>query len=212
VEIDTVSCMEPQDQQPIMSDDDALSLWVGRVARAHALLEYSVDNVRRFLALQMGQVTESKSVKGFDQLASECRGLLQQSNASRDILTSGDAALIAAKQATAVRNRVVHDMWLPDSLREDWELPRWNVFCRSGDIQGSYHSASSHDLATIVAAHTSLGRARLRVSGLFMALHATWPTGRSRVDGSERDDNMATYLALMNDRFILHANGDFDVT
>ena len=52
----------------------------------------------------------------------------------------------------------------------------------------------------------------MRVSGLFMALHATWPAGRARVEGSPGDDTMARYVALMTDRFILHANGDFDLT
>jgi hypothetical protein len=52
----------------------------------------------------------------------------------------------------------------------------------------------------------------MRVSGLFMALHATWPADRTRVEGSPGGDTMARCVALMTDRFILHANGDFDVT
>ena len=77
-----------------MNDDDALSLWVGRVARTHALLEYNVDNVHRFLTRQVGHVPGSKSVKGFDQLFGECRKLLKQSDAGREIVTSGDTALL----------------------------------------------------------------------------------------------------------------------
>jgi hypothetical protein len=30
--------------------------------------------------------------------------------------------------------------------------------------------------------------------------------------GSPGDDTMARYIALMTDRFMLHANGDFDLT
>jgi hypothetical protein len=204
--------MEPADHEPNLNDDDVLSLWVGRVARTHALLEYNVDNLHRFLARQVSHVPGSKSVKGFDQLVSECRKLLQQSEAGREILTAGDTALLAARAATAFRNRVVHDMWLLDPVREDWEPPRWNTFHRLSDVQESYNSANSKDLAMVVDTHTLLMRTRMRVSGLFMALHATWPAGRARVEASPGDDTMARYVALMTDRFILHANGAFDLT
>jgi hypothetical protein len=101
-------------------------------------------------------------------------------------------------------------MWLSDPLREDWEPPRWNTFHRLSDVQESYNSADSQDLTMVVDTHHLLMRTRMRVSGLFMALHATWPAGHVRVDTGE--DTMARYVALMTDRFILHPNGDFDVT
>ena len=204
--------MEPADHQPNLDDDDVLSLWVGRVVRTHALLEYNVDNVHRFLARHVGHLPGNKSVKGFDQLVSECRKLLQRSGVGREIVTSGDTALVAAREATVSRNRVVHDMWLLDPLREDWEPPRWNTFHRLSDVQESYNSANSQDLPMVVDTHTLLMRTRIRVSGLFMALHATWPADRARVEGSSGGDTMARYVALMTDRFILHANGDFDVS
>jgi len=204
--------MEPADHERTLNDDDVLSLWVGRVARTHALLEYNVDNVHRFLARRVGHAPGEKSVKGFDQLVRECRNLLQRSDVSREILSSGDTALLAAREATGFRNRVVHDMWLLDPLREDWEPPRWNTFHRLNDVQESYNSANSQDLTMVVDAHTLLMRTRMRVSGLFMALHATWPADRARVEGSSGGDTMARYVALMTDRFILHADGDFDVT
>ena len=204
--------MEPADHEAVLNDDDVLSLWVGRVTRTHALLEYDVDNVHRFLARQAGHVPGNKSVKGFDQLVSECRKLLQRSDVGREIATAGDTALLAAREATVLRNRVVHDMWLLDPLREDWEPPRWNTFHRLSDVQGSYKSANSQDLTMVVDTHTLLMRTRMRVSGLFMALHATWPADGARVEGSPGEDNMARYVALMTDRFILHANGDLDLT
>ena len=171
-----------------------------------------MDNVHRFLARQVGHVPDNKSMKGFDQLVSECRKLLQRSEVSRELLTSGDTALLAAREATIFRNRVVHDMWLLDPLREDWEPPRWNTFHRLSDVQESYNSGNSQDLTMVVDTHTLLMRTRMRVSGLFMALYATWPADRVRVEGSSGGDTMARYVALMTDRFTLHANGDFDVT
>ena len=204
--------MEPADHERTLNDDDVLSLWVGRVARTHALLECNVDNVHRFLARRVGHAPGEKSVKGFDQLVRECRKLLQRSDVGREIVTSGDTALIAAREATCFRNRVVHDMWLLDPLREDWEPPRWNTFHRLSDVLESYNSADSQDLTMVVDTHTLLMRTRMRVSGLFMALHATWPADRARGEGSSGGDTMARYVALMTDRFTLHANGDFDIT
>jgi hypothetical protein len=203
--------MDAQDPPPVLSDDDALSLWVGRVARAHTHLEYGVDNVHRFLSRQVGDVPASKAVKGLDQLIGECRRLLRRSGADREVLTSGDIALLAARDATGMRNRVLHDMWLPDDLRDDWEPPRWNAFRRSGDLQLSYNSASVHDLDMVIDTHTLLARTRLRVSGLFMALHATWPTAGSRARGVGPGESMPRYIALMTDRFTLEANGDFEI-
>jgi hypothetical protein len=204
--------MEPADHEQVMNDDDFLSLWVGRVARTHALLEYNVDNVHRFLARRVGDVPGSKSVKGFDQLVSDCRKLLQRSDVGREIAMAGDTALLAAREATIFRNRVVHDMWLLDPHPEDGKPPRWNTFHRLGDVLESYNSSNPQDLKMIVDAHTLLTRTRMRVSGLFMALHATWSGDCVRGQGSSDGDTMARYVALMADRFILHTNGDFDVT
>lgn len=202
--------MEAQDHQPVLSDDDALSLWVGRVARAHAHLEYGVDNVHRFLSRQVGSVPDGKAVKGLDQLVGECRRLLRSSDTDREVLTPGDIALLAAREATGMRNRVLHDIWLRDPMRDDWESARWNTFRRTGDLQMSYASASVQDLAMVVETHTFISRTRVRVSGLFMALHATWPTGGVRA-GPPPGDSMLRYIALMTDRFTLEANGDFEV-
>lgn len=203
--------VDVQDHHPALSDDDALSLWVGRVARAHAHLEYGVANVHQFLSRQVGSVSDHKAVKGFDQLVGECRRLLRISGADREVVISGDVALLAAREATGMRNRVVHDMWLPDPLRDDWEPPRWNTFRRMGDPQLSYNSASVHGLAMAIDTHTLVARTRVRVSGLFMALHATWPTGGAGAKEVSPGDSMPRYVALMADRFTLESNGDFEI-
>lgn len=99
-----------------------------------------------------------------------------------------------------------------DPLLEDWEPPRWNTFHRLSDVQESYNSANAQTLTMVVDAHTLLMRTRMRVSGLFMALHATWTADRTPTEGSQGDEPMARSVALMTDHFILHANGDFDLT
>lgn len=107
--------MEPADHEPNLNDDDVLSLWVGRVARTHALLEYNVDNVHRFLVRQVGHVPGNKSVKGFDQLVSECRKLLQQSDAGPEIVTSGDTALLqpGKRRSFEIGSSMTCGSWTP---------------------------------------------------------------------------------------------------
>lgn len=203
--------METLDAPKGLSADDALSLWVGRVARTHAFLEYGVNNVHRVLVRASGRQPVEKSVKGFDQLVTECSGLLRKADFGQDILAAGGSALSAAKDATGMRNRIVHDMWLPDHLADESEQPRWNTFRRSGDLREGYSSATSQDLSIVIDAHQVLVRTRLRVSGLFMALHQLRPEGRSRAEGPLDEEAKARYIALMTDRFFLHPNGDFDV-
>jgi hypothetical protein len=70
--------------------------------------------------------------------------------------------------------------------------------------------STPRDLDTVISAHTTLVRSRLRVSGLFMALHQLLPWlshGRGLHPGPE----LATYVALMRDRFTLEPNGDFEI-
>ena len=73
-----------------------------------------------------------------------------------------------------------------------------------------YSGSAPRDLQSVAEAHTQLVRARLRVSGLFMALHAVQSPGEDRQ--TERVIEIARYMALMNDNFILEDNGDITVS
>jgi len=203
------SFVAPQDHEPVLNDDDALSLWVGRVARTHAKLEFDVDNVYRLLARRCALDPDGKALKGFEQRVKDCRTMLERSDADAEVRSSGDLALLAARNATVPRNRILHDMWLPGPLTEDSEIPYWNAFRRSGDLQQSYSSGTSHGLDVVVDAHTLLLRTRWRVSGLHMALHFLWPTDSNGTEPSRGEGELATYVSLMTDCFTLKANGGF---
>lgn len=202
--------MAPQLHPAGLSDDDVLSLWVGRVARTHALLEYDVDNVRRLLARRRGEVRQATPVKGFDQLVRECSQRLRESPVDPRIVATGEVALSAARHVTAERNRVVHDMWLPAEPAEGSGPPRWNTFRRSGDPSDSYNSADPQDLDGTVDVHDVLVRTRVRISGLFMALHTIWPAD-SPEPQRPVGDSTTRYIEMMMDRFTLQANGDVEV-
>ncbi len=199
------------EHEPGLNDDDLLSLWVGRVARTHALLEYGVDNVYRLMACHSGQVSARQATIGMDQLTQECRTLLKASDVGVDIAAAGDAALKAAREATAKRNRVVHDMWLPAREAQDGR-PNWATFRRSGDLTESYSAGVLQALSVVVDTHALLVRTRLRVSGLFMALHVVWPARGARGGESPTPERvLPEFIALMTDRFVLHENGDYDI-
>ena len=69
------------------------------------------------------------------------------------------------------------------------------------------------DLDTVISAHSTLLRARLRVLGLFMALHEIlpWLSG-ARPPRSQRTTELPRYLAMMKDNFTLEAHGDFTIS
>ena len=184
-----------------MSRDDALSLWIGRVVRSHALLEYEVDLVHRLICTHTRRPREWTSVVSLDQVIADTRKRLRALDLREGIRAAGDEALRAAKAASDLRNRVAHDIWLPSHETADVEAEQWNVFQRSGDPTRSYAEATRRPLEDVVSAHLVVERTRVRLSGLFMSLHASW---------TATDDASAVplYIAMMKDRFELRANGD----
>ncbi|WP_156464828.1 hypothetical protein [Aeromicrobium sp. Root495] len=202
--------MKLTEDEPGLNDDDALSLWVGRVARTHALLEYGVANVHHLLVRPGDDSPPANSAKSFSQLVSECRKRVSGSDAYLEIREPGVGALDGARDAGLARNRVVHDMWLPDPRGDDSGPQGWNTYRRLGDHPAPYSSAALQGLTHVIDAHTLLVRTRVRVSGLFMALYALSPpegTRQKSPKGSVQD----RYIALMNDRFTLSPNGDYNV-
>ncbi len=204
--------MQSPDPSSTLGEEDRLSLWVGRVARVHAGLEYNLSNVHHMLCRHDDVGPGIAPSAGFEQLAGDCLRLLRRASLSPNVITAGGEALSAARAASAERNRVVHDMWLPDPLREAWDPPRWNVFRRWGGLAAPYDQSTLLDLDAVVDAHTELARTRLRVSGLFMALHAEWPASPGLGRRAPHESELSRYIALMNNQFILQANGDFEVS
>lgn len=201
----TVLAMHPGPGSSL-SDEDELSLWVGRVAREHALLEYGLSNVHGVLDASEEGVAPS-SVGG---LVRQCRRLLNSSGLHADIIDAGRRALNAASAATTLRNRVIHDMWLPNPLLGDSDPAQWTAFRRSTERAATYIAGTPGDLATVVDAHNELSRTRIRVSGLFMSLHQAMPHGHS-AGRPDAKSELPTYVAMMNDQFTVAANGDVEI-
>lgn len=189
----------------VLRDEDELSLWVGRVARTNALLEYDLGNVRRIL----NGVPHATGV-GVDQLAGDCRVLLKKSRATPEVVTAGLSALDGARKANAGRNRVVHDLWLAKA--HDGGDATWQSFrLTSGRIDPDI-AVVIVSLQVVVDTHEMLCRARARVSGLFMALNELQGREATNRNGRPIAPNMSRYLAMMHDQFRLHDNGDIELT
>ena len=198
----------PESFSPL-SDDDQLSLWVGRVARVHALLEYSLSNLYEELRQSPNQDPRVLTVH---QLALKCRRLLPAAGIGKELVAAGSEALVSAQNANAVRNRVVHDMWLPSAEGGSAPDPSWIVFRRADGPQAPYADASTRDLGSVIDAHAQLVRTRVRISGLYMAIHEVMPNLASGNPARQKESSqLPRYFAFMEDRFTLEANGDVTV-
>lgn len=205
--------MRSPDAVSTLCDEDQLSLWVGRVARIHVLLEYNLTNVYGALGPPGSDgLGGTGPAVGADRLADECRKLLRKADLSHQIVEAGTQALKAAKHANTLRNRIIHDMWLPDSSTGEGQPPRWYAFRQSRGRMEPIVYPSPRDLEAVESAYTSLARTRLRVSGLFMALHAVLPQYRDSSRPASARSELPRYIALMADRFTLAPNGDFEIT
>jgi hypothetical protein len=175
----------------------------------HALLEYSLSNLYEVLRQSPNQDSRVLTVH---QLAPESRRLLPAAGIGKELVAAGSKALVSAQNANAVRNRVVHDMWLPSGDGGAEPDPRWIAFRRGGRPQAPYADASACDLGSVVDAHAQLIRTRVRVSGLYMALHEVMPKlAPGNPARRKNPSELPRYFAYMEDRFTLEANGDVAV-
>ena len=215
VSIDVGRCryvivMEPPDPTSVLSDDDLLSLSIGRVVRAHSRVEYGLRNVHEALDTHSSIENVAAGFVGADQLANDCIMRLRRADLSRELTESGERSLKAAQEANVRRNAIVHDLWLLDSGREDDVSPRWNTIGATRGRTGSVARLGPSDVQTLEDARTALDRAAVRVSGLFMALHEFLP----RYEEPRRrgwTSELPRYLALMDGHFRLAQNGDWEV-
>jgi hypothetical protein len=174
-------------------------------------LEYNLSNVHGALRPPDTPSVATTAPSSVDLLVRECRRLLEGAELSEELIQAGAQALAAASAANALRNRIVHDIWLLDA-RGDEQAPSWITFRRLRGQMEPYASSTTRDLDTIITAHATLMRARLRVSGLFMALHEILPWLSSPVPRGSGSAQLPNYLALMRDHFELEANGDFTIS
>ena len=202
--------MESPDLASTLSDDDLLSLSIGRVVRAHARVEYGLRNVHEALSTPNPTDNVTAGFVGADRLVNDCTLRLRRADLTRELTESGERSLAAAQEANVLRNGIVHDLWLLGSGSEDDVKPRWNMLGATRGRTGTVTRPGPRDIQSVDDARTTLDRAAVRVSGLFMALHEVLPRyaePRRRGWTSE----LPRYLALMDGHFHVAPNGDWEV-
>lgn len=199
--------MKSNDPTSSLSDDDLLSLSIGRVVRAHSRLEYGLRNVREALDTD----TQTGGFVGAEQLAKECSTRLRLVDLRPEVMLAGERSLEAARASNALRNTTVHDLWMLDLDRNYEESARWNTVGAARGRTGNATRPKPRDIQSVEGVRTALERAALRVSGLFMALHEALPRYQDLTRPKGWMSNMPRYLALMNDQFDIDNDGNWEV-
>jgi len=88
----------------------------------------------------------------------------------------------------------------------DNEPTQWTSFYGTRGQRGTVARTDLLDVQSVRDVHEALQRAAVRLSGLFMALHAVLPQLRDR-NRAGVDTSLPTYRELMTDRFTLLPDG-----
>lgn len=204
--------MDASRSESSLTEDDLLSLSIGRLVRAHARVEYGLRNVHDVLADAGGLRTGTSGFLGADRLSNDCVLRLKRGDISPELVQAGEQALRAAQEANSTRNSIVHDLWLMDGERSENGHPQWHAFGATRGAAGTVARSAPGNIQTVDDARAALERASVRISGLFMALHAVLPRYAAPHAYPESGTALSTYYALMNDQFRLESNGDWTVT
>jgi hypothetical protein len=194
------------------ADEEALTLRIGRVARAHVDLDIALRSLFGTLVFPSPAFYLADGITSTNRLVADCRVMLSKTDIGADLLDAGLDALSAAKVVNEERNRVVHDMWLPEIRLNSETPPRWEVLRPQ-----RFHNASSsvavvsRDLGSVESVLTTLKRVTHRISGLDSALWMTLPHLANELGDTSRALPLSTWMSLAADEFDLLDDGAFQV-
>ncbi|VXB05675.1 hypothetical protein [Aeromicrobium sp. 9AM] len=201
--------MAPHDPDRLLTDEDTLSLTIGRVVRAHARVEYGLRNVREALDPNPSLENSPAGFLGADRLVNDCVARLRHSGVTPTVIDAGVRALEAARDASGLRNQIVHNLWMLESDGSEGEEPLWNLV-GPDPRQAGNGVCSRTTTQTVENAQTALEHAAARVSGLFMALHEVLPRFSESPRSRRQVSGLPRYLALMDGHLRLDINGDWE--
>ncbi len=178
---------------------DRLTFLIGSVSRADVWLEFQLRQ------LWMSRVGASYAIylvpNTFELLVQQCVVLFKENtDCDERVRRAADDALQAARAAHVERNRVIHDMWLPNI--EQGQVSDPETFVRQ---QALKHQPSGKavlkTLQDVEDTLVALQRAGHRISCLIF-LNGMFSDGG--IDAPERDESM---LRIAEDRFDLFPDG-----
>jgi hypothetical protein len=192
-------------------DEDALALRIGQAARAHVDLDIALRSLFRTLVLPSPAVYLADGITSTNRLVADCRTLLSKTSIRSDLMNAGLGALSAAKVVNEERNRVVHDMWLPEIRLNSDAAPRWEVLQPQKFHSDSSSEPVSRGLDSVESVLTALKRVALRISGLDQALWMMLPHLTDELGDSSGAVPLGTWMSLAADEFDLLEDGAFRV-
>jgi hypothetical protein len=196
---------------PTDDPSDRLALAIGRVAQAHVQLDFALRQVHQTLMSPGLGMFLSGGVLSVARLIEDIQIMLAKADLDPEILVAAKSALAAARDANEVRNRVVHDMWLPHpELQPVDGQVRWLTSRpQRGHLNSVSAAGSTRDLSYVADALAAQRRAQLRVLGIHWTLWEVLPFFR----GSRGDapSNLSNWIALMTDQFDLQDDGGFAI-
>lgn len=188
-----------------LTPDEELYLEIGRVAQLHVRLDSRVRGIFVDLAspsLARFLANESSSTV---TVAHGCKTMLKHADVPDRVREAGMQALNSVKVASEQRNRVVHDMWLPDleSVDDLSDPKRWSV---ARITRGGYGHAldGTRDLDSVTNAYRSVLDSLNRVGALSSALWQTLPLMRDLYISDEASWSLDDEIAVMT--------GNYDAT
>ena len=186
--------------------EDALCLWIGRVARAHVRLDSALVGVHQTLLMpSLGEYLTNR-ITSTEVMMEDCRLMVSKADIPEDVRQTADEALKSCKDANKDRNRVVHDMWLPyvDEEGTAEEGARWRRLQRKSGHRDFVPPDAPTDLTFITDAWVRIVRSGHRVGAVRRSLLYVLPHFRERFHDQYGDpDDRARWLAIMQDRFTL---------
>lgn len=196
-----------------MEEDEheiALTLQIGRVARAHVELDTALRGLFQALVYPSPAVYLAEEITSTSRLVSDCRTMLKRVPTESRLMDAGLGALTAAKVVNEERNRVVHDVWWPMLRFGPDEPPRWEVLRTQKFHSDPSSQAALRGLDSVQSVLTALRRVTLRITGLDMALWETLPRLKDEAGGLDQT-TPDRWLALAADEFELLHDGSVRV-
>lgn len=199
------------DSGPTHDPSDRLSLGIGHVAQAHVQLDFALRQVHQTLMSPGLGMFLSGGVLSVARLIEDIQIMLAKADLTSEIHAAAKSALSAAKDANEVRNRVVHDMWLPhpESKPVDGQVRWLTSRPQRGHLNSVSPAGSTRDLSYVADALASQRRAQLRVLGIHWALWEVLPFFRGARGDAPSD--LSNWIALMTDQFDLQDDGGFTI-
>src|SRR5215218_1994571 len=99
-----------------MTPNDELCLRIGRVARAHVDIDVALRRMYVTLATPGNAVFLANNNLSTNRLVDDCRSMLANAAVDGSFRELAKGVFEAVKAANKDRNRVVHDMWLPQDV------------------------------------------------------------------------------------------------